>query len=197
LKQAGLTIEMALDVIGFAIISEDGMLAEDSGGMPSALIVEADQRFLSDGLDRADLIVHGRNSQENQPRSAQRRRLIATRSVESVALDRDQPEARLWNPAGLSLEDAAKKIGVRMGTAAILGGTNIFGLFLLRYDVFHLSRVAGVQLPSGRAIFPQVPQFSPEEVLAANGLKKAMQRPLDISRGVTLSTWLREGTRAR
>jgi dihydrofolate reductase len=29
----------------------------------------------------------------------------------------------------------------------ILGGTEIFGLFLPRYDVFHLSRVAGLRLP--------------------------------------------------
>jgi hypothetical protein len=46
---------------GFAIVSEDGMLADASGVMPSALVVEADQKFVSDSLDRIDLIVHGRN----------------------------------------------------------------------------------------------------------------------------------------
>ena len=37
---------MSLDVEGFAIISEDGMLTEVSGVMPLSLIVEADQQFL-------------------------------------------------------------------------------------------------------------------------------------------------------
>lgn len=40
--------------------------------MPSALVSEADQKFPSDGLDRASVIVHGRNSHENQPHSPQR-----------------------------------------------------------------------------------------------------------------------------
>ncbi len=35
---------------GFAIISEDGMVADANGTMPSALINEADQKFLSDFL---------------------------------------------------------------------------------------------------------------------------------------------------
>ena len=102
------------------------MLADARGAMPAALVSETDQKFLSDGLDSASVIVHGRNSHENQPQSPQRRRLIATRKIESVAMVPDQPQALLWNPAGLSLEDAAKMLGVRRGTVAILGGTEIF-----------------------------------------------------------------------
>lgn len=67
------------------------MLADATGAMPSTLVKEADQRFLSEGLDRAPVIVHGRNSHENQPRSPQRRRLIATRAIESIAPVRDRP----------------------------------------------------------------------------------------------------------
>ncbi len=62
------------------------MLADARGAMPAALVSEADQKFLSDGLDSASVIVHGRNSHENQPQSPQRRRLIATRKIESVAM---------------------------------------------------------------------------------------------------------------
>ena len=136
-------------VEGFAIISEDGMLADANGRMPSALVIEADQKHLSDGLDRVDVLVHGRNSHENQPQSPHRRRLIATRTIASIAPAPDQPKALLWNPAGLSLEKAAEMLGVRHGTIAILGGTEIFGLFLPRYDVFYLSHVAGLRLPWG------------------------------------------------
>jgi len=168
------------------------MLADSAGTMPSSLLIEADQQFLSDGLDRASVIVHGRNSHENQPQSPQRRRLIATRGTETIAPAREYPHALLWNPAGLSLEEAAGLLGVRDGMAAILGGTEIFGFFLPRYHEFHLSQVAGLRLPFGRPVFPQVPQRRPEAVLALNGLASGPQRKLDVSRGVTLSTWQRE-----
>jgi len=183
---------MSLRVEGFAIISEDGMLADSAGTMPSSLVIEADQQFLSSGLDRASVIVHGRNSHENQPQSPQRRRLIATRRIETIAPAPEYPHALLWNPAGLSLEEAAERLGVRHGTAAILGGTEIFGLFLPRYDEFHLSQVAGLRLPFGRPVFPQVPQRRPEAALTSSGLASGPQRKLDLSRGVTLSTWQRE-----
>lgn len=184
---------MALRVEGFAIISGDGMIADSIGTMPSALVIEADQLFLSDSLDRASLIVHGRNSHEKQPRSQQRRRLIATRRIETIAPTPDYPHALLWNPDGLPLEKAAELLGIRQGTAAILGGTEVFGLFLHRYDVFHLSRLAGLRLPFGRAVFPQVPQRSPEAVLASSGLALGPERDLDVPRGVRLSTWYRDG----
>jgi dihydrofolate reductase len=186
-------IAIMLRVEGFAIVSEDGMLADASGVMPSTLVIEADQKFLSDRLDQAAVIVHGRNSHENQTRSPQRRRLIATRSIETIGPALNYSHALLWNPAGLSLENAAEMLGIRQGSVAILGGTEVFGLFLPRYDVFHLSRLAGLRLPFGRAVFPQVPQRSPEAVLASSGLALGPQRDLDVPRGVRLSTWYRDG----
>jgi hypothetical protein len=113
---------MPISVEGFAIVSEDGMLADASGAMPSALVVEADQKFLSDSLDRVDLIVHARNSYENQAKSQQRRRLIATHGIETIAPAESCTHALFWNPAGLPLEKAAEMLGVRNGTVAILGG---------------------------------------------------------------------------
>ena len=53
---------MTLRVEAFAIISEDGMLADATSATPSALVIEVDQCFLSDGLDRASVIVCGWNS---------------------------------------------------------------------------------------------------------------------------------------
>ena len=126
-----------------------------------------------------------------QPRSLRRRRLIATRKIESVDMIADQPQALLWNPDGLPFEDAARMLGVRR-----VGGTEIFGLFLPRYDIFHLSHVAGVRLPFGRAVFPEVPQHSPQAVLSLSGLCQAAERMLDVSRGVTFSTLLRRGVQA-
>ncbi|HEX7882074.1 MAG TPA: dihydrofolate reductase, partial [Afipia sp.] len=52
---------------GYVILSADGMLADASGVMPAALKFDADQRFFESALDDADLIVHGKNSLEDQP----------------------------------------------------------------------------------------------------------------------------------
>lgn len=181
---------MALSIIGYAIVSEDGMLANEAGVIPPELVVEADQEFFMRGLDGAAAIVHGRNSFE-QPKAPQRKRLIATRRVGALTPDQDNPNALFWNPAGASFEQATNGLGVSDGAIAIVGGTDIFGLFLPRYHVFHLSRAAGTRLPGGRPVFPQVPARTPEAVLTEAGLKPGPPRVLDALRGVSLVTWTR------
>jgi hypothetical protein len=42
---------------GYAIVSEDGMLANAAGIMPESLKFEADQHFFERGLDAADVVV--------------------------------------------------------------------------------------------------------------------------------------------
>jgi len=182
---------MKLRIEGYAIVSDDGMLADAAGIMPSSLVVPADQQFLSQGLDRADIIVHGRHSHENQPQSPTRRRLIASRTVETLGPAPDFPNAVRWNPAGLPLEQAMEAVDLEGGIVAVLGGTDIFGLFLPRYDAFYLSRAEGVKLPGGRPVFPQVPERSPEDVLSASGLVPGPPQVLDRDRGATLVVWER------
>jgi dihydrofolate reductase len=185
---------MALHVEGLAIVSDDGMLADANGIMPAELLVEADQAFLSDSLDRAAILVHGRNSHEGQSQSSRRRRrLIATRSVATLAPVPDNANALLWNPAGLSLEQAAARLGIRNGIAAILGGTDVYGLFLPRFDIFHLSRRPGLRLPGGRPVFPGVPEQTPEDILSSHGMMPGPRRMLDASRGASVTMWRRNG----
>ena len=160
--------------------------------MPAALLVDADQTFLSDTLDRAALLVHGRNSHEGQARSPQRRRLIATRSVDTTAAIPNDPNALLWNPGGYRSSTRPKRLGIRDGTVAILGGTDVYGLFLPRYDIFHLSRRPGLRLPGGRPVFPGVPGRTPEDILSAHGLKPGPRRMLDDATGASVTTWRRE-----
>src|SRR5450830_1282975 len=124
---------------GYAIVSEDGMLANASGIMPDQLKFEADQRFFERGLDGVDVVVHGRHSHERQRRSDLRRRLILTRKVAAIADDPLNKKALFWNPAGASLEQAMTVLGVVDGSVGVIGGTDVFGLFLDRYDVFYLS----------------------------------------------------------
>ena len=176
---------------GVAIVSEDGMLADAARVMPDSLKFDVDQKFFEDGLNRADVVVHGRNSQEQQPGSRSRRRLIVTRSAASVQRHQSNVNALLWNPAGASLEEALTAIGMPDADVGVIGGPEVFALFLDRYDVFHLSRAAGVRLPGGRPVFPDVPARTPEDVLASHGL---VPHPVDIpesAKGLSIVSWRR------
>ena len=179
---------------GLAIVSADGMLADPNGHMPASLLVEADQRFFQDSLDQAAVLVQGRHSHEGGgPRADHRRRLVVTTRIAALADYPARPHALLWNPKGASLEEAWARLGAPDGTLAVIGGTNVYGMFLgIGYDRFHLSRAPHVRLPGGRPVFPEVgPDRSPEDVLASRGLKPSAPRMLDESTGVTLVTWSR------
>jgi dihydrofolate reductase len=176
---------------GYAIVSEDGMLANAAGVMPDSLKFEADQAFFERGLDDVDVVVHGRNSHERQRRSDLRRRLILTHRVSTIAADPDNNKALFWNPAGASLEQAMAVLGAPDGRIAVIGGTEVFGIFLDRYDIFYLSRAPGVRLPGGRSVFPEVPARTPEDVLARRGLEHGPQQLLDVIKGVKVVKWYR------
>jgi hypothetical protein len=180
-----------LRIEGYVIVSADGMLADSSHVMPDELKFEGDNRFFSAALDRADLIVHGRHSFEDQPNSPRRKRLIVTRGVEALAPDPSNPKATLWNPAGASFESACHFAGVDTGTVAIIGGPNVFGMFMDRYDTFWLSQAAHVKLPGGEACFPGVPDRSPQQVLAAHGLTAGEPQVLDKTHDVSVTPWRR------
>jgi dihydrofolate reductase len=179
---------------GYAIVSADGMIADADGIMPPGLKVEADQQFFARALDGATLLVHGRDSHENQPNSPQRRRLILTRKIAATAPDPENPKALLWNPAALPFEAAWAVLGSPDGTAAIIGGTEVFTLFLdIGYDAFHLSRASKVRLPGGRPVFRQVRYGrTAEDVLTQFGLEPGPMRVLDAEAAATLVTWKRK-----
>lgn len=178
---------------GFAIISEDGMLADANRQIPPALVVEADQKFFHDNLERAAVAVQGRHSHEGGSRADTRHRLVVTQSVPSLAPHPTFPKALLWNPQGATLEAAWAKLGAPDGMLAVIGGADVNQIFLKRgYDAFHLSRVDGIRLPGGRPVFPDVgPDRTPEDVLAESGLKPGPRRVLDQAGGITLVTWHR------
>lgn len=177
---------------GYVIVSADGMLADASGVMPSSLKFEADQRFFESALDRADLIVHGRNSFEDQERSPDRTRIVLTRSINALAPDPQNPKATLWNPARATFEDACRQAGVTSGTAAIIGGPVVFDMFMDCYDTFWLSQAHNVIIPDGVGAFPGIPQRSPEAILESHGLKPTETRVLDAVSKVDVTAWRRK-----
>src|SRR5437588_9405231 len=172
---------------GYVIVSADGRIATAEGVMPEALKIDADQRFFHASLDRAGAVAHGRHSQETDARAPQRRRLFLTRRMAALAPDPQNAKAVWWNPAGASLDEAWQALGAPRGPLAVIGGTEVFGLFLaIGYDAFHLSRAGRARLPGGRPVFPGVGPRSPEDLLAAHGLKPGPVRMLDQAAGVTL-----------
>jgi hypothetical protein len=183
----------ALRIEGYVIVSADGMLADAGNVMPDTLKFEGDARFFSAALDRADLIVHGRHSYEDQPNSPQRKRIILTHRVAALAPDPDNPNATLWNPQGAPFEAACTAAGVPEGTVAIIGGPAVFGMFLDRYDTFYLSRAPHVRVPGGKPCFPGVgPEHPPQQVLAAHGLKAAETELLDPAFDISVTAWRRQ-----
>src|SRR5262249_12042747 len=178
---------------GLAIVSVDGMLADANGHMPKSLLVEADQQFFQDTLDQAAALVQGRHSHEGSPRAVHRRRLVLTRRIAAMAEDRTYPNALLWNPEGATLQEAWERLGAPDGMLAVIGGTQVYDLFLtIGYDRFHLSRAPHVRLPGGRPVFSEVAAGrTPEAVLASHGLKPGAQHVFDAGLGVTMVTWSR------
>jgi hypothetical protein len=171
----------------YAIASADGMIADETGEYPKSLTFDADH--LQKSLDRAAVIVQGRNSGTGQPNWRKRLRLIMTHKVASLSPDPDNPNAMFWNPAGASLEEACAAVGCTRGTVAIIGGPEAYSYFLqIGYDDFYLSRAENVYLPGGKPLFAQGRLGQkPEEALASAGLKPGPTQRLED--GVSLVDW--------
>ena len=178
-------------IVGFAIVSRDGMLADSAGVMPDALKCEADQRFFAAGLDQVDVVIHGRHSHEHQKHSPLRKRLIVTHQIRALERAGHCDRQLRWNPRGASLETALAALEAPHAALGIVGATDVFGLFLDRYDAFHLTRGPDIQLSGGRPVFPGVPHRAPEDVLAAHGLAPLDTVTLDTAVGLTVTTWWR------
>ena len=177
---------------GYVIVSADGLIADALGVMPTSIRNDADQAFFQAGLDAAAAVVHGRHSHEGGPRAARRKRLVVTRQIATTAPDPAHPNSLRWNPTGATLDDAVEQLGAGDGAVAIIGGTEVFSMFLRRYDTFYLSRAANAKIPGGRPVFNEVgPTATPEDVLMRHGLKPGPRRDLDAAAEVSLVTWQR------
>jgi hypothetical protein len=181
----------AFRIEAYVIASADGMLADVHGTQPASLHFAADQQQFEKGLDHADVVVNGRHSAEGHSNAIRRRRLTVTRKVAVVAPDPDNLNARLWNPAGASLEEACAALGLSSGAVAVIGGPQVFTLFLkLGYDCFHLSRAVNVRLPGGMPVFSrELFGGDPDAALSAAGLKA--RPPVSLEDGLTLIDWVR------
>ena len=180
-----------LSVEGYVIVSANGMLADSTGEMPETLKFPEDQKFFESALDKSDLIVHGRRSHEKQPRSAERVRIILTRTIAALARDTELPHSTLWNPDGAPFDEACDYAGVRSGKVAVIGGPVVYALFLNRYDTFWLSQAHGITVTDGVGVFPGVPASTPQTILSRHGLQPSHVRVLSATNNLDLTAWRR------
>jgi len=178
-----------LRIEGYVIVSAEGMLADEARAMPDALRIDGDQRFFRAALERCEAVVHGRHSREEHVTSSPRQRIIVTRSTAVLAPHPSQPDTTLWNPAGACFDEALSSAGISAGTIAIIGGPEVFAVFLKRYDVFWLSQAEHVHLVGGIGCFPDVPARTPQQVLAAHGMRP--DAPQLLEQDVTVTPWRR------
>ena len=182
---------------GYVIASADGMIADASGVMPPGLEHDADKRYFIEALDHVAAVVHGRRSQEIQPKTLRRRRLVLTHRVEALARHPDNQKALLWNPAGALFEEACAALEVSGGTIGVIGGPKVYSLFLkMGYDAFHLCRAVNVRLPDGLPVFVRdLYGAEPEASLRAAGLRPGPTQML--SEEVSLTDWTRPADAAQ
>jgi len=170
-------------VVGHAIVSADGMIADAAGLMPQPLRNDSDFRLFQEALDQASLVVLGREGHLRHPNPG-RRRLVFTSGTSGLAADGNDRLATFYNPAALPLADALVQLKVPPGIIAVTGGKRVFDHFAPLYDEFQLAEVNGFVLPGG------IPCFSaghPRYVLAAKGLLPASTELIDAENGVTLT----------
>ena len=177
---------------GYAVISREGMIATSDGHFPEAIKIPADYEFYQASVDRASAVVNGRHSSEGGPKEHERRRIILTRRVDVLTPDPNNPNAILWNPATAPFDEAWAKLGIEGGVAAVVGGTDTFGLFLtIGYDVFYLTRTEA-SVPRGRPVFPGVGKTTTaEEVMGKVGLVHKGTRMLDASVNCRVEEWVK------
>ena len=178
-------------IIGFAIVSEDGMLADASGVMPDSLKFKADEKYFIDGMNGVQVAINGRHSKEPHPNAPLRRRITVSNRVKAIEPDPHNPIGILWNPAANTFGEAWGALGLGNASLGVVGATSVFGMFLDRYDAFHLTRAPGVRLPGGRAVFPDVPRLTPEQVMTRHGLAPGARETLDAAKNLTVVVWRR------
>jgi len=179
---------------GYAVISREGMIATTDGRFPEEIKIPADHKFYQDSVDAASAVANGRHSAEGGVGEKVRRRIVLTRRVSQVMVDPDNPKAILWNPAATPFDEAWGRLHIEDGVLAVVGGTDVFGLFLtIGYDTFYLTRTEA-SVPKGRPVFPGVGTVTTaEEVMTKHGLVLRDTRMLDASVNCRVEVWVPKG----
>ena len=176
-----------IEIHGYAIVSDDDMIAAADGLTPVSLRNEKDWEYYQRAMARSALVVFARHSHEFEPNVTGNLRLVISQRLAGLE---KRADAWWWNPAETGWDVIAKLLPSG-GEVAVCGGQGAFDLFLdIGYDAFHMSRAHGVRLPGGRAVFSTCERgVAAEAVLAQAGLSLSETIPLDPDHGVEMKVW--------
>lgn len=180
-------------IIGHAIVSADGFIADSEGRMPKPLMIDADwQRFQAE-LDASDVTLLGRLGHEAHPNVKLRRRLVLTSGVAGLQEGEDiKGRVDFLNPNAMPLEKALDHLFLKGARVAVVGGTKVFDHVLetTGFDVFDLVVANDVLLGAGNPCFSKQ-KGDPRRFLTANDYREQAQEVLDRERNVTLWPFIR------
>jgi hypothetical protein len=178
----------AIEIAGYAIISDDNKIAGPDGLLPPSMRNEKDWEYYQRGLARSDLIVFGHRSHELEPNVRGDQRIVISRGADGLE---QRSDGWWWNPARVTWAEVAKRLLPVGGAVAVPGGKGVFDLFLkIGFDAFYLSHAHGVMLPGGQAIFSACDKgLSAETVLSGAGLRVSEKIALDPAQGVEMNVW--------
>ena len=176
-------------IIGHAIISADGFIADTEGRMPKPLMIDADwQRFQAE-LDASDVTLLGRLGHEAHPNFKLRRRLVLTSGVDGL-IEGDQAHGRVdyLNPSDISLNDALNLLFPNNARVAVVGGTQVFDHVIdtIGFDVFDLVVAKAVMLGAGKPCFSKQGDLGPRDFLLKHNYQEQVAEMLDAARNVVL-----------
>jgi hypothetical protein len=173
---------------GYAIVSDDDMIADATGQVPPALRNETDWEQYQAAQARSALVVFARVSHVNEPNTRGDPRLVISRTAKGLEKRQD---AWWWSPQEVSWEEVAGRLLPDGGEVAACGGQGVFDLFLgVGYDVFHLAHARGVELHGGRKLFSECEHgLSATAVMEKHGLRHAERIELDSAQGVEMNIW--------
>jgi hypothetical protein len=176
---------VSVKIVGHAVVSADGMIADRDRRMPAGLRSNADWLRFQAALDASDLVVLGRLGHEAHPNPG-RKRLVVTSRVAWLERDPNDDNAMLWNPDGIGFRRVLTGLGIDDGTVAVTGGQRVFDLFLPGFTQFDLVVMNGVRIPDGVPCFSSGP---PAQVLASAGMTP--DPPEKLEPRVVLTVWRR------
>jgi hypothetical protein len=177
-----------VEIHGYAIVSDDHMIADASEQVPPSLRNEKDWESYQAAQARSAFVVFARVSHGFEPNTRGDPRLVLSRSAKGLE---KRDDAWWWNPAETPWREVLGRLLPDGGEVAVCGGQSAFDLFLpIGYDVFHLARARGVTLPGGRKVFSQCNAgLSAEAVLGKFGLRDAERIDVDPEKGVEMYNW--------
>jgi len=180
----------AIEIHGYAIVSDDDKIADAAGEVPPSLRNDKEFAAYQRALAESDLVVFARKSHENEPETHGRPRMVVSREAKGLET---RAGAWWWNPFNIGWPEVVAIVLPQGGHVAAPGGQGVFDLFLgIGYDVFHLARARGVLLPGGRALFSACETgMSAEDVLSDHGLRQSERIEIDPAPRVEMNIWRR------